>query len=52
LDATVFPGNGQRYLIPVMPLFSVMLLLLIYQAIRVSQPMIMKSRTGNIDQRD
>jgi hypothetical protein len=35
LDATVFSGNDQRYLIPVMPLFSIMLLLLICQATRV-----------------
>ena len=34
LDATVFSGDDQRYLIPVMPLFSIMLLLLIYQAMQ------------------
>jgi hypothetical protein len=32
LDATAFAGDDQRFLIPVMPLFSVMLLLIIYQA--------------------
>jgi len=52
LDATVFPGNGQRYLIPVMPLFSIMLLLLIDQAIRVLKPSTAKSPTGSISERD
>lgn len=52
INATSWPAIMKRFLFPVMPLFSVMLLLLIYQALQVSRSMIMKSRTGNIYQRD
>jgi hypothetical protein len=48
INATSWPAIMKRFLFPVMPLFSVMLLLLIYQALQVSRSMIMKSRTGNI----
>jgi hypothetical protein len=40
LDATAFAGDDQRFLIPVMPLFSVMALLIIFEAARALRPKI------------
>jgi hypothetical protein len=37
LDATAFPANEQRYLFPVMPLFTCFLILLIWQSAQVAR---------------
>jgi hypothetical protein len=44
INATSWPAIDGRFLFPVMPLFNLMLLLLIYQAMQVSKPMLTKSR--------
>lgn len=48
INATSWPADMRRFLFPVMPLFNVMLIMLIYQAMSVSKSMIKKSRIVNI----